>query len=190
MKVYLIRHGMTPGNLKHQYIGRTDQPLSEEGRAALAEIRSSGIYPEVEQVFVSPLIRCRESAEVLFPQAAQTVIEELREMDFGIFEERSAADMEEDPVYRAWVEGFCEDPIPEGERKEDFTDRCVKAFRSKMDELEKEETCVFVIHGGTIMAILSEYGRPERGYYDWYIKNGRGYACEWDGEKLTVLQEL
>ena len=35
MDIFLIRHGMTPGNREHCYIGRTDEPLSEEGRAAL-----------------------------------------------------------------------------------------------------------------------------------------------------------
>ena len=33
IELYLIRHGMTPGNVEHRYIGRqTDEPLSEDGR--------------------------------------------------------------------------------------------------------------------------------------------------------------
>ena len=31
MKVVMIRHGKTPGNLLKQYIGRTDQSLADEG---------------------------------------------------------------------------------------------------------------------------------------------------------------
>ena len=31
----LIRHGMTPGNEEHRYIGRTDEPLSQKGREQL-----------------------------------------------------------------------------------------------------------------------------------------------------------
>ena len=34
IELYLIRHGMTLGNVEHRYIGRqTDEPLSEDGRA-------------------------------------------------------------------------------------------------------------------------------------------------------------
>ena len=50
IEIVLIRHGKTEGNKQKQYIGRTDQPLSEEGKA---EIRS-GSYPSVEKVYASP----------------------------------------------------------------------------------------------------------------------------------------
>ena len=36
IELYLIRHGMTLGNVEHRYIGRqTDEPLSEDGRQQL-----------------------------------------------------------------------------------------------------------------------------------------------------------
>ena len=240
MKVYLIRHGMTPGNLLHQYVGgRTDQPLSEEGKQTLQELKDSGIYPETESVFVSPMKRCAETAQVLFPDAEQIIVEGLKEMDFGVFEGRSAADMEDDEQYQAWVATMCEAPIPGGEVKEAFTERCCKAFAETMQTLskeaehvsdtdkeqcdgqnlpeptvqnpeliiqkdkkpcdgqnspeptaKKEEPAVFAIHGGTIMALLSRFGRPEKGYYDWYVKNGHGYVCEWDGAVLKVDRQF
>lgn len=193
MNVYLIRHGMTPGNELHQYIGgRTDQPLSEQGKTMLSALREEKLYPESDTVFISPMIRCRQTAQILFPGAKLQTVQGLKEMDFGVFEQRSAADMEEDDVYRSWVDGMCEDPIPEGERKADFTERCCKAFQDLMKEFETAETeqAVFVIHGGTIMALLSVFGKPEKTYYDWYVKNGRGYACVWDGTSLHVIREL
>ena len=196
MKVYLIRHGMTPGKLLHQYIGgKTDQPLSEEGRAVLSELRDSGIYPETDRVYVSPMLRCAQTAEILFPKAAQTVVQGLKEMDFGVFEGRSAADMEEDEQYQAWVATMCEAPIPGGEIKEDFTERCCRAFaevigQHDFGEEATEKPAVFAIHGGTIMALLSRFGRPEKGYYDWYVKNGHGYICEWDGSVLQVEEQF
>ena len=191
-KVVLIRHGMTPGNLKKQYIGgRSDQPLSEEGAEALKELAESGIYPRAGRVYVSPMRRCSETADILFPYALQYVVEGLREMDFGVFEERSAADMENDPVYQAWVETQCEGLIPDGENKADFTDRCCEAFLQTMNGRPKDaKDAVFVIHGGTIMAILSRFGTPERSYYEWYVKNGHGFICTWDGERLKIEREI
>ena len=46
MKVILIRHGKTPGNLLKQYIGRTDQSLAEEGIAELKVIADSESFRE------------------------------------------------------------------------------------------------------------------------------------------------
>ena len=61
IKLYLIRHGQTPGNKLARYIGTTDEPLSDEGREFLKKIS----YPMPEELFVSPLLRCVETAEIL-----------------------------------------------------------------------------------------------------------------------------
>ena len=66
LKILLIRHSMTAGNKLGRYIGaRTDEPLCEEGIRLLENIS----YPPVQRVFVSPMRRCRETAEILFPGA-------------------------------------------------------------------------------------------------------------------------
>ena len=59
-EIWLIRHGMTEGNRYQRYIGKTDELLCEEGKEKLKEF----FYPEPEAVFVSPLVRCRETAEI------------------------------------------------------------------------------------------------------------------------------
>ena len=38
LKLYLIRHGQTPGNRLSRYIGTTDEPLSDEGREFLKKL--------------------------------------------------------------------------------------------------------------------------------------------------------
>lgn len=43
IELYLIRHGMTLGNVEHRYIGRqTDEPLSEDGRQQLEKRKDHG----------------------------------------------------------------------------------------------------------------------------------------------------
>ena len=75
MTVYLIRHGQTQGNLERRYTGSTDQPLCPQGRAALAGRR----LPAVERVYASPLLRCRETAALVYPGTACEIVEDLRE---------------------------------------------------------------------------------------------------------------
>ena len=86
MKVYLIRHGMTKGNEEKRYVGgRTDEHISREGMLSLL----GKTYPKVQQVFVSPMRRCMETAALLYPGKEMTVIEEFRETDFGRFENKN-----------------------------------------------------------------------------------------------------
>ena len=82
----LIRHGMTPGNEEHRYIGRTDEPLSQKGREQLLTLQKKGVYPAAACVAASPLERCRQTAELLYPGQAPCVFDQFREMDFGAFE--------------------------------------------------------------------------------------------------------
>ena len=129
MRVYLLRHGETAWNAQGRYLGRTDLPLTEAGRAAL---RKADLAPEA--VFVSPLGRAAETAAILFPQARQIVVPDLREMDFGLFEGRGWRDMEDFAPYREWVDGDCRGPVPEGESMEAFCARTCAAFGALMDQ--------------------------------------------------------
>jgi hypothetical protein len=80
MKLYLLRHGLTEYNAKHYYQGKQDLPLSDEGRARLAKADF-----DMDVVYVTPLMRTAQTAEILFPNARLEVVEGLKEMDFGIF---------------------------------------------------------------------------------------------------------
>ncbi len=191
MTVYLLRHGETEYNARWRYLGKTDQPLSSKGREELAR---AGFSPEV--VYVSPLCRTAQTAGILFPEAEQRIVPDFSEMDFGIFEGRSADEMADDLAYRQWVDGGCLGPIPEGESKDAFSARTCAAFAALLDGAVAagEDPLVIVAHGGTQMAVLERYGRPHRDFYAWPARNGGGYvldASRWEQERtLTVLRTV
>ena len=85
MRVVLIRHSKTAGNLKGRYIGTTDEPLCEEGIRLL----EGKTYPAAELVYVSPMKRCRETASLIYPTLTQREEPLLRECDFGEFENKN-----------------------------------------------------------------------------------------------------
>ena len=178
MQILLIRHGQTPGNLEGRYIGRTDEPLSDAGRAALA----GRTLPACGALFVSPMRRCRETAAILFPDLPQTPVSGLEECDFGAFEGKNYAELNGDKDYQAWIDSGGELPFPGGESRAAFQERCCRAFaeaaRTLLQEQDRIRRAAFVVHGGMIMAVLSRFGRPERGYFDWQVKNGAGFAAE------------
>lgn len=187
MIVEIIRHGETALQRERRYQGTTDVPLSAEGRAALAPADE-----RPRRVWVSPLLRARQTAEILFPAAEQIEVSGLAEMDFGVFEGRNAAEMEYDADYRTWVDGFCLGRCPGGESKEEFSLRVCQAVEALLDGAVRdgEEAIWIVAHGGTMMAALERFGRPARSYYDWLRPSGAGWrldAGRWMAERTLHL---
>ena len=186
-ELLLIRHGKTAGNLLGRYIGsRTDEPLCEEGREGLAGTQ----LPEVERLYVSPMKRCVETAELLWSGFDRNKIQkvtDLRECDFGDFENKNYKELSGNADYQAWIDSNGTLPFPNGESMNAFKSRCRKAFAQIVEEVsvaeqkwkDSGETEIFragiVVHGGTIMAILEQYGYPKRAYFDYQVKNGCGY---------------
>ena len=176
MKWILIRHGQTKGNLEHRYIGcRTDEPLCAQGVERLKKKE----YPAVRRVFISPMRRCRETAELIYPGVPVEAIEDFRECDFGEFENKNYAELNGRADYQAWIDSNGEMPFPGGESRAEFAARCVKSF-DKLLKQQFQEDCAIIAHGGTIMAIMEQYAKPKGGYYDFQVKNGKGYILKED----------
>ena len=175
MKIYLLRHGLTGYNAEKRYQGTRDIPLCREGidQLAVADITPKKIY-------VSPLCRARQTADIVFPHSEQVVVQDFREMCFGIFEGRNYIDMEHDPEYLAWVGSDCEGCCPGGERKGDFSNRTCEAFVPLVEEALKngEDLLVIMAHGGTQMAIMERFALPHYDYYHWCGPNAGGYVLE------------
>lgn len=189
--VLLIRHGFTAGNLEGRYVGSTDEPLIPKGREALLRLRASlkerGI-PFPETVYTSPLLRCRESAELLFPRVPLTAVPDFRECAFGEFEYKNYEELNGDPAYQAWIDSGGELAFPGGEEPSAFRRRCREAFLAH----SPEQPAAYVVHGGTIMAVLDSFSDPHRDYFDWQVKNACGFSGIWNpGEQtLTNLKPL
>ena len=177
MNIWLLRHGRTQFNDERRYQGQLDIPLSPAGAA---ELRAADFSPE--SVYVSPLQRSQQTARIVFPTARQVVIDDFSEMDFGVFDGRTADEMADDAAYRAWVAGDCTAQCPGGESRAAFCDRSCAAFETLLQEtLERgEDVLVIVAHGGTLRAVMERYALPERDYFDWMSGNGGGYRLDFD----------
>lgn len=163
MKIILIRHGKTEGNYKKRYIGKTDEPLFDTKSI-------EGEYPKCNNIISSPMTRCIETAKFIYPNRKVTVCDNLRECDFGDFENKSYKDLKDDEYYKKWLKSMGTLPFPNGESHESFKKRCVKGFYECLDGRDT----AFIIHGGSIMAIMQElFGG---GFYDYQVKNGGGYV--------------
>ncbi|MCI9669058.1 MAG: histidine phosphatase family protein [Oscillospiraceae bacterium] len=182
--IVFIRHGATLGNLEKKYIGITDEPLCPQGKKYLQDHAS--LFPSVNQVFVSPMRRCRETAAILYPKLEQIIVPDFRECNFGLFEGKTYEMLKEEPEYIHWLETGGESPFPVGESRTQFTKRCTEAFLQLIPQFQKD--IAIVAHGGTLMALLSSFGKGN--FYDWHTKNGNGFQAEFDGEHFLNIRPL
>lgn len=189
MRIILVRHSKTQGNIERRYCGRTDDPLCSEG---IDLAKASGIDLTVRHVYVSPLQRACQTAQIKFPNALLTVSSDLREMDFGDFEGLSAADLEGNAAYSAWLDSNCADACPNGEQLSDFSDRVCRAFDAIVQEglQSSQQAIIIVAHGGSIMAILSRYATPQQPYYNWHVDNCCGFTAQLDDAQWCTTPKL
>lgn len=171
-KITLIRHGSTPGNMRHCYIGITDEPLSEEG---INQINSRS-YPKADIVFSSPLTRCLQTAAIIYPKQSPDIIKALRETDFGDFEGKNYQDLSANADYQKWIDSGGKAPFPNGESRAQAAGRALLGFEQVLLQSEQAESISVIAHGGTIMAILSHYFGGD--YYSYHIENGEGYTFD------------
>lgn len=162
-RISLIRHGSTEANEKGIYIGKTDYPLSEDGIIELQNKTRKFIYPDVDRVYASPLKRCVQSAEILFPDSQIQKLDDLRELDFGDFEGKSVDELIDKPEYKEWLKGGVDNNPPNGESIKMLVFRSYNAINEIVRQMMEEDIlhCAVVTHAGIITNMLSCFGLPK-----------------------------
>ncbi|MDO4312283.1 MAG: histidine phosphatase family protein [Eubacteriales bacterium] len=143
--IYLVRHGKPdfPGGIR-RCIGRTELPLSETGRQQARELAAYFARHPVEHIFTSPLIRSRETAELLADgRYPVQIIPGLQELDMG--------EWENVPIKQLHRELGSEPERGEGKAAG------LRRFQKTMDRLLEETTgdIVCVAHAGVSCCYLS-----------------------------------
>ncbi len=184
----LVRHGTTPGNLSGRFVGSTDMPLASEGMHLALDTRP--MLPPVEHLYVSPMLRCRQTAALVWPGIDATLVPDLRESDFGPLEGQLVHEVKDHPMYLRWLQG---DVDPEG-GIEDCRPRVTEAVRwLAQDALSKGFSDVGVVaHGGVIMGLMSQWGLPARKFIQWLLPNCGGYRvkCQLDPLELRLISPV
>lgn len=184
IKIVLIRHLKTQGNLEGRYIGTTDEHLCKEGIDVIKE----KVYPKVQALYCSPMIRCKETAKLIYSNLEYTVKKDLRECAFGDFENKNYEELKNNDYYQKWIDSNGTLPFPNGEDSTIFRKRSLAAFDEIIDDIIKKKlrSVAIIVHGGTIMSILDKYSYPHEDFYNWQVKNGCGYSFEIDEEEWKL----
>ena len=197
-QIHFIRHGITDGNINGQYIGSKDIPLNDIGVREIKYLDESYVYPGAAAYFTSPMLRCKQTMELIYPNANQIEIDAFRECDFGEFEGLTAEQLKDNDDFAKWLASDGQTAPPSGESGADFGRRVCQAFERIVEALMKTGTpsAVIVAHGGTIMTILAQYGLPEANMAEWTMDPGCGYSVRihpqlWtSARKIEVYQQI
>lgn len=179
--VYLIRHGMTEANLKGQYAGFLDVEVCEEGKKKLELLKKNYEYPEVQEYYSSPLTRCIQTANIIYPNKEIIINENLKEQNFGDWEGKTTKELSGDINFKKWLENSCENSTPNGESLEEFRTRLFTGFEEIINSLITRKVmsaCIFT-HGGVIMNLMSKYCiNNNKNILDFMVDNGCGYKLK------------
>lgn len=187
VELYLVRHGYTKLNEEHRYLGCTNVGLSEAGAQAV----QNKIYPaDFDLLFTGPMLRCLETAEILFPNMKRIEIPEWIEIDFGDFEGKNYMELSDNPDYQRWIDSGGTLPFPNGESREQFIERTMAGFGRFTEYIKQKEPhkVAAVMHGGNIMAILFSIIGGD--YFSYQVKPAEGYKMILSFGQETKIKEL
>ncbi len=146
--IVFARHGETAPNREGLVLGRADPELTADGRRQAALLAAALAREPVTTVLASPLLRARQTAEVVAEACGVPVVldERLVEIDWGTWEGRSAGSLALSEVDR-WKAD--DGTAPEGESLESLSRR-VDSFCA--EQLGGDGRVVAVSHVSPIKA--------------------------------------
>ncbi|GAA2689987.1 bifunctional RNase H/acid phosphatase [Actinoplanes palleronii] len=160
-RLILVRHGETAMTSQGRYSGRGDVPLTDAGeaQAMAAGGRVAGLSRDVGAVLASPLVRCVRTAELIAAETGGlpvTVMDDLIECDFGLWEGKTFAEVQEGwpREMTGWLESTSVAP-PQGESFQTVAKR-VRGALAKIIEAYPGQTVVVVSHVSPIKLILRD----------------------------------
>ena len=188
MNIYLVRHGISTGNGRNCFMGWSDHPLTEIGRAQAerAAERLAGLGPM--PVICSDLLRARQTAEIIAGRWIGEVMPDarFRETGCGRFEDRPWDDFSNELELQSQFEADSYHTVmPDGESVAMMAARVTAAFSEALQRTD--ENLLIVSHAGPICAMLAHcLAIPPTHIWRLYTNHGSFTHLTYKDEWLSV----
>nr|WP_307776390.1 histidine phosphatase family protein [uncultured Cetobacterium sp.] len=189
-KIILVRHGQTQLNAEGVFFGILDPELNSVGKEQAENTKKILEKIDYDKIYSSDLKRAKETAEIINHKKLDLkLVEDLREINFGIFEGYSYKELIE--KYPKEIKKSQEDwknyNYETGESVLDLQKRAVNFINEKVS---LNETTVLVSHWGVINTILSHYFSKElESYWKFSVENGGVVVIEF-ADGYPILKGL
>lgn len=155
--LYIVRHAEAEGNIYRRVHGVYDGYITKNGLSQIERLKARFADVHLDAVYTSDLARTRQTATALYEGKGLTphLCPELREFDFGIWEDLTWGELVQD--YPEQYQNWCDNPAEfqvEGSETYPIMFARVKA---KLDEIvakHPNQTVGVVTHGTVIRALL------------------------------------
>lgn len=194
MKIVLVRHGETEGNLKGLYEGKKDSSINENGRIQARYLGQLLKKYRFSKIYCSPQKRCTQTLSLILENLENktndiSYLEELKEIDFGAWEGLDYITVEKlfPGEWRVFIEDYKNITFPQGESFREFYNRCSNLFNTIKTSSMADEAILIVTHGGVIRALLSNalcLGMD--GFYNIKPKQGAFSEINLYGESFEI----
>ena len=180
MRLTLVRHALSEGNVARLVSGHTDHPLTEEGLVQAERVGTRLASEHYDHIYVSDLTRTRQTAEPIIanhPDTPVTYDPRLREKHFGIHENTPGEGIDSSAL---WGES------EGGESLMQFQER-IRAFIEDITQNHHEHV-LLVTHGGFITnALLTLAGEDSDAYAKYPASNAGVTIIEFDVERNHTI---
>lgn len=106
-QLWLVRHGETEWSREGRHTGRSDIPLTEQGRANARRLAPLLKTQTFDRIWCSPLMRARETAALAGFGARAEYLDDLCEWDYGEYEGRTTDEIRHtQPDFSTWTAHF------------------------------------------------------------------------------------
>lgn len=161
--LYFIRHGKTRANEHGILAGRTDHPVLPEAKTELCRLAHEYTYPVAMAFYRSPLQRCWQTLNCLYPGVEAQIVDDLIEIDFGEYEGKHAPGI----IRKIGVDRFANRELticfPSGESISDCLVRGHRAVDIILTDLQqKGTTSAVIITHSMFISIFLKYCSSEK----------------------------
>lgn len=191
MDIYIIRHGQTDANLRHELQGRRNIPLNQQGREQAKRIRTYFEEQAIafDAIYSSPLGRAVETAKIVSGGSIMPVCDDrLLEMDYGPYEGMDLS--APTPEIVTFFSDLVHNPAPAGmEQLSSVVDRAGDFLE---DIVDAPGTSVLISTHAILMKGILEYLMPESrgGWWSRYIGNCAVYRSIWRKGIFSVPEKV
>ena len=195
MKIYLIRHGQTTGDLESRYGGDYDDQLTEEGNTQAVQLAEKLRGTDFNIVFSSPKTRAQQVSKILSTELGceQKTLDNLSERNqYGVLTGLTKEEAKEKyPELVEKVKNY-RNQIEKAESYDDFKERVIQIW----EEITNSNYSIIAVvtHGGVIRTIfreilnVGEIDIADCGYAIINLDNGNVGVERMDGIEIRTDQ--
>lgn len=171
-RLLLIRHGEVETRYQKKFGGRIDMDLSPNGQRQARILANYLRNKTIDAIYSSPMKRVQQTvaATLKLNGHQQTILDGLREIDFGDWSGLGWEEVEEQFKFRSheWLDQIHDHGVPNGESGKVFRRRVEPCLRNIIAGHRGQNVAVFC-HGGVIrmiLAILLKLPLPKTNHFD------------------------